>query len=84
MRWCASSMHTHQNKKMEYAISDTVFTNFFPCIVYDASRTRLLRGRSTMLKLCAAQLKEQKIAKPVWIDLGGGTGMQTKDARRMC
>ncbi|KAI8380989.1 uncharacterized protein BYT42DRAFT_494036 [Radiomyces spectabilis] len=48
--------------------------------IYDASRGSLLRGRKTMLRLCSAQLKEQlaqqtgaKI-KPVWIDLGGGTG----------
>lgn len=32
-----------------------------------------------MLKLCAAQLKEQiangvTSSKPIWIDLGGGTG----------
>lgn len=33
-----------------------------------------------MLKLCAAQLKEQiatgiSAKRPIWIDLGGGTGM---------
>ncbi|KAI9481189.1 MAG: hypothetical protein EXX96DRAFT_565732 [Benjaminiella poitrasii] len=47
--------------------------------IYDDSRRSLLRGRKTMLKLCAAQLKEQistgLMAKnPIWIDLGGGTG----------
>ncbi|KAI9484700.1 hypothetical protein BDB00DRAFT_983783 [Zychaea mexicana] len=47
--------------------------------IYDDSRGKLLRGRKTMLRLCAAQLKDQ-IAngttprKPTWIDLGGGTG----------
>ncbi|KAI8638499.1 hypothetical protein BD408DRAFT_393869 [Parasitella parasitica] len=47
--------------------------------IYDNSRGALLRGRKTMLKLCAAQIKEQ-IAngimnkKPIWVDLGGGTG----------
>lgn len=38
-----------------------------------------MRGRKTMLKLSAAQLKEQIASgvmnkKPIWIDLGGGTG----------
>jgi hypothetical protein len=47
--------------------------------VYDNSRGALLRGRKTMLKLCAAQLKEQIATglmnrKPIWVDLGGGTG----------
>ncbi|RUS13927.1 hypothetical protein BC937DRAFT_94590 [Endogone sp. FLAS-F59071] len=47
--------------------------------VYDATRGGLLRGRTTMLKICAAQLKEQiksgkMTRKPIWIDLGGGTG----------
>ncbi|KAI9302372.1 hypothetical protein BJ944DRAFT_167417 [Cunninghamella echinulata] len=46
--------------------------------LYDRSRGPLLKGRKTMLKLCAAQLKDQ-IAnganrKPIWVDLGGGTG----------
>lgn len=49
-------------------------------IVYDATRGGLLRGRKTMLKLCAAQLKQQASALKadedlVWIDIGGGTGM---------
>jgi betaine lipid synthase len=48
-------------------------------LVYDNSRGPLLRGRKTMLKVCAAQLKEQiatgmMTKKPIWIDLGGGTG----------
>ncbi|PHZ15636.1 uncharacterized protein RHIMIDRAFT_198593 [Rhizopus microsporus ATCC 52813] len=47
--------------------------------IYDHSRGALLRGRKTMLKLSAAQLKEQIASgmmnkKPIWIDLGGGTG----------
>ncbi|OZJ05831.1 hypothetical protein BZG36_00944 [Bifiguratus adelaidae] len=45
--------------------------------VYDATRGGLLRGRTTMLRLCAAQLREQKErgSEPlVWIDIGGGTG----------
>ncbi|KAI7864223.1 uncharacterized protein EV154DRAFT_541102 [Mucor mucedo] len=47
--------------------------------IYDNSRGSLLRGRQTMLKLCAAQIKEQLATgimqkKPIWIDLGGGTG----------
>lgn len=40
----------------------------------------MLRGRKTMLKLCAAQLKQQASTLKadedlVWIDIGGGTGM---------
>ncbi|KAH8550732.1 hypothetical protein BGW37DRAFT_498263, partial [Umbelopsis sp. PMI_123] len=47
--------------------------------VYDATRGGLLRGRKTMLKLCAAQLKQQaSLLKNeedlIWIDIGGGTG----------
>ncbi|OBZ83963.1 hypothetical protein A0J61_07983, partial [Choanephora cucurbitarum] len=47
--------------------------------IYDHSRQSLLRGRKTMLKLCAAQLKEQIATgmmnkRPIWVDLGGGTG----------
>ncbi|KAI8342548.1 hypothetical protein BC941DRAFT_459195 [Chlamydoabsidia padenii] len=47
--------------------------------IYDQSRASLLRGRKTMLKLCAAQLKNQiandmNHGKPIWVDLGGGTG----------
>ncbi|CAO3633981.1 unnamed protein product [Cunninghamella blakesleeana] len=54
------------------------YLRFLFYIVYDQSRGALLRGRRTMLKLCAAQLKAQ-IAnganrKPIWVDLGGGTG----------
>jgi len=48
-------------------------------IVYDETRGGLLRGRSSMLALAAAQLKEQLKASgsdraPIWVDLGGGTG----------
>ena len=48
--------------------------------VYDATRTLLLQGREDMLSLAAAQLKHQAMtghftkAKPVWVDIGGGTG----------
>ncbi|CAG8572399.1 12315_t:CDS:2, partial [Cetraspora pellucida] len=45
--------------------------------VYDATRGRLLRGRLTMLKLTAGHLKKQMTntsRKPIWIDIGGGTG----------
>ncbi|KAL7314425.1 hypothetical protein PS15m_005996 [Mucor circinelloides] len=47
--------------------------------IYDNSRGALLRGRKTMLKLSAAQLREQIATgimgkKPIWVDLGGGTG----------
>ena len=47
--------------------------------VYDATRKRLLRGREDMLGLIAAQLMfrqstAQLQQKPVWVDIGGGTG----------
>ncbi|KAF2687432.1 hypothetical protein K458DRAFT_415690 [Lentithecium fluviatile CBS 122367] len=47
--------------------------------VYDATRTRLLKGREDMLGLVAAQLKHRCEAglisqRPVWVDIGGGTG----------
>ncbi|MCJ1306687.1 hypothetical protein MMC25_000330 [Agyrium rufum] len=48
--------------------------------VYDATRARLLRGREDMLVLVAAQFKYKasigglKRAKPLWVDIGGGTG----------
>ncbi|KAI8604163.1 hypothetical protein EDD21DRAFT_397799 [Dissophora ornata] len=47
--------------------------------IYDETRGGLLRGRSSMLALVAAQLKEQLKTSgsdkaPIWIDLGGGTG----------
>ncbi|KAG0241664.1 hypothetical protein B0O80DRAFT_449974 [Mortierella sp. GBAus27b] len=47
--------------------------------IYDETRGGLLRGRSSMLALMAAQLKEQIKASgsdkaPIWVDLGGGTG----------
>lgn len=47
--------------------------------IYDATRYRLLRGREDMLGLVAAQLKRRVAtdllpARPVWVDMGGGTG----------
>ncbi|KAL9092611.1 MAG: hypothetical protein Q9165_004415 [Trypethelium subeluteriae] len=47
--------------------------------VYDATRQRLLHGREDMLGLVAAQLKYRRetgvlVRKPVWVDIGGGTG----------
>ncbi|KAI9660034.1 MAG: hypothetical protein M1821_001386 [Bathelium mastoideum] len=47
--------------------------------VYDATRQRLLHGREDMLGLVAAQSKhrtetEALARKPVWVDIGGGTG----------
>ncbi|KAI9820286.1 MAG: hypothetical protein M1827_005908 [Pycnora praestabilis] len=48
--------------------------------VYDATRTRLLRGREDMLVLVAAQLQHRMRSKglaptkPIWVDIGGGTG----------
>uniref|UniRef100_A0A0K3CN82 Betaine lipid synthase n=1 Tax=Rhodotorula toruloides TaxID=5286 RepID=A0A0K3CN82_RHOTO len=46
--------------------------------IYDKTRSKLLRGRSTMLKLSAAHLREQRRKNPnkrlIWLDIGGGTG----------
>ncbi|KAF2500290.1 hypothetical protein BU16DRAFT_453416 [Lophium mytilinum] len=47
--------------------------------VYDATRSRLLHGRKDLLGLVAAQLEHRTKAglinnKPVWVDIGGGTG----------
>lgn len=47
--------------------------------IYDATRTRLLQGREDMLALVSAQAKyrQQKgqlPSKPIWVDIGGGTG----------
>ncbi|CCF54553.1 hypothetical protein NDA11_001352 [Ustilago hordei] len=46
--------------------------------VYDSTRCGLLKGRTTMLKLCAAQLRDMQASNPgkplVWVDIGGGTG----------
>ncbi|KAG0031362.1 hypothetical protein BGZ81_001325 [Podila clonocystis] len=47
--------------------------------IFDVTRSGLLRGRSSMLALVAAELKEKMRVSgsdkaPVWIDLGGGTG----------
>ncbi|KAL4995181.1 hypothetical protein BDV10DRAFT_203214 [Aspergillus recurvatus] len=41
---------------------------------YDATRNRLLQGRTEMLALVAAQLKAKPKSERVWIDVGGGTG----------
>ncbi|KAJ3078551.1 hypothetical protein HDU99_000524 [Rhizoclosmatium hyalinum] len=55
--------------------------------IYDDTRSRLLRGRSTMLKLCASELSKkfpthfnelatrpERRKRYAWIDVGGGTG----------
>lgn len=47
--------------------------------IYDATRSKLLQGRHEMLALVAAQVKyrretEQMKQKPIWVDVGGGTG----------
>ncbi|KAI8076787.1 uncharacterized protein BX664DRAFT_367349 [Halteromyces radiatus] len=64
--------HQNQQSRLESFYHDQA-------TIYDHSRGPLLRGRKTMLKLCAAQLKDQIAngttqGKPIWIDLGGGTG----------
>lgn len=54
--------------------------------VYDATRTGLLRGRRTMLKLCAAQMRRLRETHPrkklVWVDIGGGTGWNIEQMDR--
>ncbi|KAK5108342.1 hypothetical protein LTR62_008371 [Meristemomyces frigidus] len=47
--------------------------------IYDATRTTLLQGREDMLALVAAQVKHRQATgqspqKPIWVDIGGGTG----------
>lgn len=47
--------------------------------IYDVTRNKLLQGRQEMLALCAAQVKHRRAAeqinqKPIWVDIGGGTG----------
>ncbi|BGP19890.1 hypothetical protein JCM10213v2_008021 [Rhodosporidiobolus nylandii] len=51
--------------------------------IYDKTRAKLLRGRTTMLRLSAARLKEQRRKNPnkrlVWVDIGGGTGWNVEE-----
>ncbi|KAI8320008.1 hypothetical protein GQ54DRAFT_313067, partial [Martensiomyces pterosporus] len=46
--------------------------------VYDSTRGGLLRGRKTMLRLCAGELSKRMAqaqgSAPIWVDIGGGTG----------
>ena len=52
--------------------------------IYDSTRSRLLHGREDMLAMAASQLKfqarvsaaqtQKQTQKPVWVDVGGGTG----------
>lgn len=46
--------------------------------VYDTTRSKLLRGRNTMLSLTASHLRSVRERHPgqrlVWVDIGGGTG----------
>lgn len=47
--------------------------------IYDATRSRLLHGREDMVAMAASQLKhqvkqDQLQRKPIWVDIGGGTG----------
>jgi betaine lipid synthase len=49
--------------------------------VYDATRTRLLKGREDMLGLVAAQLKHRCEAglisqRPVWVDVRSDTPLR--------
>jgi len=55
-------------------------TQMLQASVYDSTRKQLLRGREDMLALVAAQLQSREqvsggpIRKPIWYDIGGGTG----------
>lgn len=47
--------------------------------IYDATRTRLLKGREEMLRLLAGHLEQQQKdfsqdRKLIWVDIGSGTG----------
>lgn len=42
--------------------------------VYDKTRGTLLRGRERMLRLVANEIRNRGVRKPVWVDVGGGTG----------
>ncbi|BFZ54296.1 hypothetical protein PYCC9005_001330 [Savitreella phatthalungensis] len=42
--------------------------------VYDKTRSFLLRGRERMLRLIASEAAARNMRKPVWVDVGGGTG----------
>ena len=72
----ATFLKPHQGQDQQTALE-----NFYnsQADVYDASRRSLLRGREDMLSLVAAQLRYRQengsqVPKPVWVDLGGGTG----------
>ena len=45
--------------------------------VYDKTRDGLLKGRKKMLRLLASEIETRKSLDggPVWVDVGGGTGM---------
>ncbi|KAH8691236.1 hypothetical protein BGW36DRAFT_431791 [Talaromyces proteolyticus] len=54
--------------------------------VYDVTRKKLLCGREDMLGLLAAQLKhreaQHEMTKPIWVDIGGGTGYNIEAMNR--
>lgn len=60
--------------------------------IYDATRAKLLHGRQDMLALAASQLRFQqkqrggaplaRNKKPVWVDVGGGTGWNIECMQR--
>lgn len=57
--------------------------------IYDATRTRLLRGREDMLGLVAAQLNERVEAgtlptKPIWVDVRISCRLHAKSLRLTC
>ncbi|KAI8920400.1 hypothetical protein DFJ77DRAFT_427126 [Powellomyces hirtus] len=61
--------HDHQQRLEQFYESQAA--------IYDVTRKRLLRGRSTLLTLCGAQLRQHypcQLKRLAWIDVGGGTG----------
>lgn len=67
-------VYEHQSRNLH---ADTHKESFYKAQadVYDATRTRLLKGREDMLGLVAAQLKHRTEAglisqRPVWVDVG--------------
>ncbi|KKY24810.1 putative sialidase [Phaeomoniella chlamydospora] len=79
----ASFLKPHANTSEEGG-QQSALESFYAtqAAVYDATRQRLLCGRKELLGLMAAQLKYRMhhgafaTQKPVWVDIGGGTGFQ--------
>ena len=55
--------------------------------VYDTTRSGLLRGRNTMLRLSVSHLRTLRTKNPsqrlIWVDIGGGTGALSPVTRQV-